>query len=145
MTWLAIAFSAASVFLSLCILLPAPAVRLMPFTVAAPELAHWILLFDLLSLIAAVAFYRPAILFAAASVGVAAWPVVSAWRMGAPPIAMYRLIPTGGTQPERLPLNILYYRPPGVGPHRVLVEVYGGAWQRGEPARDEVLNRYLAA
>jgi acetyl esterase/lipase len=145
MTWIAIAVSAVSVFLSLCILVPAPAVRLMPFTVAAPELAHWILLIDLLSLILAVAFYRPAILFAAASLGIAAWPVVSAWRMGAPPTAIYRIIRTGAIQPEILPLNILYYRPPGVGPHPVLIEIYGGAWQRGVPARDEVLNRYLSA
>src|SRR5438874_5971455 len=143
--WLAIAMSAVSVFLSLCILLPAPTVRLMPLTVAAPELAHWILLIDLLSLVLAIAYYRPAILFVTASICVAAWPVAAAWRMGASPTRVYRKIDAGGIQPESLALKILYYRPLGVGPHPMLVEIYGGAWQRGSPPRDEVLNRYMAA
>ena len=38
-----------------------------------------------------------------------------------------------GCEPETLPLNIRYYRPAGEGPHPGLIDIYGGAWQRGAP------------
>ncbi len=47
--------------------------------------------------------------------------------------------PTG----QQLRLDV--YQPPTAGPHPVLVQVYGGAWQRGEPANNAEFASYIAA
>jgi acetyl esterase/lipase len=36
-------------------------------------------------------------------------------------------------KPGGVPLTLDVYRPPSAGPHPVLVQLYGGAWQRGSP------------
>src|SRR6185503_645883 len=36
--------------------------------------------------------------------------------------------------PGGVALTADVYRPPGAGPHPVLLQLYGGAWQRGAPA-----------
>jgi acetyl esterase/lipase len=141
---LAIAMSALSVFLTICILVPAPTRSLMPFTVATPELAQWVMLIDLVSLAVAIRFWRPGVILALGSLGVAAWPVIEALRMHAPPAGIYRRLDTGHIAPESLPLKILFYRPVGDQAHPVLIDIYGGSWQRGTPASDEAFNRYMA-
>ena len=47
-------------------------------------------------------------------------------------------------EPETLPLNIRYYRPKGAGPHPGLIDIYGGAWQRGAPEDSRQFDSYLA-
>ena len=37
------------------------------------------------------------------------------------------------------------YQPQGIGPFPAMLDVHGGAWNRGERASDEVMNRALAA
>jgi acetyl esterase/lipase len=67
--------------------------------------------------------------------------VLKDWLMGLPsvPIESEPLVPGGWVQPMRI------YRPQTPGPHPGLVVIYGGAWQRGNPANDEGLNQQLAA
>src|SRR6266850_167362 len=36
-------------------------------------------------------------------------------------------------KPAGVPLTLDVYRPPTAGPHPILVQVYGGAWQHGSP------------
>src|SRR6185295_1206032 len=36
-------------------------------------------------------------------------------------------------KPNGIPLTLDVYRPSSPGPHPVLLQVYGGAWQRGSP------------
>jgi acetyl esterase/lipase len=43
----------------------------------------------------------------------------------------------------RLALDV--YRPPGAGQYPAVVQIYGGAWQRGAPGNDEPFATYLAA
>ena len=47
---------------------------------------------------------------------------------------------TGGT-----PLTADTYQPAHSGHYPVVVQIYGGAWQRGAPSDDEAFARYLAA
>jgi acetyl esterase/lipase len=59
-------------------------------------------------------------------------------------ICHFRVLDTGNLAPEHLPLNILYYRPITPGTHPILIDIYGGAWQRGAPASDRNFNSYMA-
>jgi acetyl esterase/lipase len=54
-------------------------------------------------------------------------------------------IPRANIEPETLPLNIRYYRPQGDGPHPALIDIYGGAWQRGAPQDSRRFDSYLAS
>ena len=42
-------------------------------------------------------------------------------------------------------LTLDVYQPPTKGPHPVLVQVYGGAWQRGEPSNSAEFASYIAS
>lgn len=47
--------------------------------------------------------------------------------------------------PEGMPLALDIYRPAGEGPHPMLVQVYGGAWQGGTRTDNETFARYFAS
>jgi acetyl esterase/lipase len=47
--------------------------------------------------------------------------------------------------PQGVPLTLDVYQPPATGPHPVVVQIYGGAWQRGAPGDDAKFATYLAA
>jgi acetyl esterase/lipase len=70
------------------------------------------------------------------------------------PIDLLRGIPTPAVretpdiafaQPDGVPLKLNLYRPAKVGQYPAIVTIYGGAWQRGNPAQDAAFNRYIAA
>ena len=48
-------------------------------------------------------------------------------------------------RPAGVPLTVDVYRPAGAGPHPVLVQLYGGAWQRGSPADDASFASWFAS
>ena len=48
-------------------------------------------------------------------------------------------------RPAGVPLTVDVYRPAGSGPHPVLVQLYGGAWQRGSPADDASFASWFAS
>jgi acetyl esterase/lipase len=47
--------------------------------------------------------------------------------------------------PHGIRLTLDVYQPPAAGPHPCVVQIYGGAWQRGEPGDDAKFATYLAA
>ncbi len=47
--------------------------------------------------------------------------------------------------PDGQPLRMDVYTPPSGGPHPALVQIYGGAWQRGHPGNNASSARYFAA
>jgi acetyl esterase/lipase len=48
-------------------------------------------------------------------------------------------------RPEGLPLTLDVYRPAAAGPHPVLIQLYGGAWQRGSPADNASFASWFAS
>ena len=132
---------------SLCLIAPAPTRFLLNFTVAIPELAPWLALFDLAVIGLAAWFDRRLLLPAVICFSLAAWPVFEALRMDArlTLASLYRPLPTGSVTPVRLPLNILLYPGRGEGLRPAVIAIYGGAWQRGGPSDDAPLNSYLAS
>ena len=137
---LAIVAAVITAFFAACMLFPAPNMALLPLTVATPELAHWFLLFDLAVAAFAFAYCRPAAYVALLSAAIAAWPTAITLRTLQP----WRSIRTGTIEPVKLPLNILLYRAPGTRPHPAIIDIYGGAWQRGtvhQPAHPDAPHR----
>ena len=47
--------------------------------------------------------------------------------------------------PAGVPLTVDVYRPRGPGSHPIVVQIYGGAWQRGKPGDNADFARWLAA
>jgi acetyl esterase/lipase len=48
-------------------------------------------------------------------------------------------------RPAGIPLTLDIYRPPSAGPHPVLIQLYGGAWQRGSPADNASFASWFAS
>ncbi len=149
--------AAVSVAISAAIVFPAPVLLALPFTIAAPELAPWLVLLNLFCIWIALQFHRRRALwiFIAGAV-IASIPVVLAFQAAR---AFDRDIGQPGRfssaqflQPlwfppipaQKLPMNMLYYAPHGLGMRPVLIDLYGGAWQRGRPADDGAFDRHMA-
>jgi len=49
------------------------------------------------------------------------------------------------TRPGGVPLTLDVYRPAAAGPHPVLLQLYGGAWQRGSPADNASFASWFAS
>ncbi|MBZ5728287.1 MAG: alpha/beta hydrolase [Acidobacteriia bacterium] len=133
---------------------------LLPFTVAAPELAPWLIVISFLGLAAALRAFRRLALPALAALLIAAWPLMQiptvehkmATQLTAPaqrpPFVLldcFRGIRTAAIEPELLPFNIHYYRPRAAGDRPGLIDIYGGAWQRGSPTDNQRFARYMAS
>lgn len=66
---------------------------------------------------------------------------------------LFRGIGTGAARLTRgvafrsgdMPLTLDVYRPPDDGTHPGIVQIYGGAWQRGSPGENPTVARYFAA
>jgi acetyl esterase/lipase len=137
-------------------LVPAPYLTLLPFTIVVPELSPWLVAFSLLACALALRYRRRFAPFLLGAALVLSWPMVEVAgverRMEAQlsPSAplhlleLFRTIPRSPVEPETLPLNIRYYRPEGDGPHPGLIDIYGGAWQRGTPEDSRQFDSYLA-
>ncbi|HXB67494.1 MAG TPA: alpha/beta hydrolase [Candidatus Acidoferrales bacterium] len=155
--------SLVAIALSAATLIPAPNLTVLPFTIVVPELAPWLAVFLLLACAAALRFHRRLVPCLLAAAFIVAWPLARIpgveQRMAAQlspvpalglptllrPMNLFRQIDTGGTQPETLPLNIRYYRPKAAGAHPTLIEIYGGAWQRGSPEDNRQFASYMAS
>jgi acetyl esterase/lipase len=70
------------------------------------------------------------------------------------PLALFTGIPRGDARvtrgiefaaPEGVRLTLDVYRPAADGDYPTVIQIYGGAWQRGAPADDVTLARYLAS
>jgi acetyl esterase/lipase len=103
---------------SLCVLIPAPLFVLLPFTIAATELAHWLVAFHLLVLLLVWRSRRRWLPLVALSTAICALP-----------LTQYRFPPPAAPLAARL----------------AVVDIYGGAWQRGSPSDDAAFDRFLAS
>lgn len=54
-------------------------------------------------------------------------------------------VPMVFATPDKVPLRAIVYRPPTAGKLPVVVQIYGGAWQRGAPDSFKDFARYIAA
>ena len=122
--------------MSACVLLPAPAYGFLPFTIAATELAHWLVAFHLIVLAIVLRRRRRLATLVAISLVICALP-----------LTQFRGLPPDITvvEPAVLPMNIRYYRAATATPRLAIVDIYGGAWRQGGPANDGLFNSYLAA
>jgi acetyl esterase/lipase len=143
--------------LSICMLVPAPNLALLPLTIAVPELSPWLAVFSLLVCGVALRFHRGLVPWVLVSTLILSWPLAEvpgiergmAVQLG-PSVPLhipdfFRGMPGASVEPETLPLNIVYYRPKGDGPHPGVIDIYGGAWQRGAPADSRQFDGYLAS
>ena len=142
---------------SLSIVLAAPNRWLLAFTVAAPELSPWLVLLSLLGLVLAGLALRPLVPVFAITLVICLWPVSQITTVQ----SSIRRQLGGGTsnlflaslrrptvppiQPEMLPMNMrLYRQAEAQQPRPILINIYGGAWQRGEPNDDSRFAQYMA-
>ncbi len=142
---------------AVAIIVPAPTRALLPFTVAAPELSPWLVIFNVYGLLVAAWALRPAIPIFAIALVAALWPVSQIGvvqrsiqrQLGVAPgsifLASLKGVKIVKLQPQILPLNIRLYSTAAPGPKPILIDLYGGAWQRGEPTDDSNFANYMAA
>lgn len=134
----------------ICIVVPAPNLRLLPFTIAAPELAPWLAGLNLCLLAVAVSVQRRLALFVVPPLLVTVWPLA---QIAGVRREIERQLPEvrrpvaarGEITPVVLPLNIHLYQPHIDGARPAVIDIYGGAWQRGTPKDNRKLDSYLAA
>lgn len=149
-------------FLALWVVVPAPTMTLLALGVGVPELSpvllvitlaiaglawrgsgvadHWALA---LTLFAAVLFILPILQFARIATDA---PLSIRQLVRGVPVADARV--TRAIQfaaPEDVPLTLDVYQPPSSGRFPSIVQIYGGAWQRGTPGNDEGFARRLAS
>jgi len=158
-SWFVLVLAAVVFFVAMWLIVPAPTMTLLPLAVGGPEISPLLLAPALL-----VAFLawrvrgrpRPtSVALSAISVVLFAIPMAQYPRdapfsittlLAGVDLGQSRLIrnvPIGA--PEGVPLTADIYRPMGGGPHPVIVQVYGGAWQRGAPANDTAFAARLAS
>ena len=123
---------------------PAPNLALLPFTIVVPELSPWLAVFSLLACAVAVRYRRRFAPFLLGAALILSWPLVEVAEVerrmeaqlspSAPLhlLEFFRNIPRSLAEPETLPLNIRFYRPAGRRARiPAVIDIYGGAWQRG--------------
>jgi acetyl esterase/lipase len=143
--------------LSVCMLVPAPLLALLPLTIAVPEFSPWLATFSMLVCVVAFRYHRRLAPWILCCLLILAWPLaeipgvtrrMSAQMPQSQPfrvLDLFRGLPAAKVEPETLPLNIRYYRPAGDGPRPGLIDIYGGAWQRGAPEDSREFHSYLAS
>jgi acetyl esterase/lipase len=165
--WGLLAAAAGLAFTATWVVLPAPAYALLPFGIVAPELspflcpaalgvaaASWPCRRRRPGQAAAVLAFTAALVFALPLVQLPATlrrfdAAMSAEGFDAPssplgraPTSVRRAVLVGGG--GNTPLTADVYARDGVRGAPLVVQVYGGAWQRGRPGDDETFARYLA-
>jgi acetyl esterase/lipase len=178
MYWLLLIFSAALLFVTAWILLPAPNAVLLPLGVGAPELSPLLFGVAIVLCIVSAVYARPlhvarlALVLSLVAACLSALPLIqlpgtlkrfqktmgdalgsrtvtpiSVVNLFRPPrMANARVV--RGVQfaaPGGAPLSLDIYKPPASGRYPILVQVYGGAWQRGAPGDNEWFARYFAS
>jgi acetyl esterase/lipase len=158
--------SAALLFLSVWVVIPAPDYFLYPIAVGSPEISPLLLAAGVLLLMVSARHARRrgvarlALVFAAVASLLSLVPVVQL------PIALARFnramanttaIPPGMisgevrvtrsvpfSKADGVPLSLDVYQPPKSGTVPIIMQIYGGSWQNGTPASQEWFSRYFA-
>jgi len=149
-----------SMALSVWTILPAPTRTLLPLGVGIPELAPWLVVLNLIVLAIAGKFARPAAVLVLVPLALSFWPLLRVagalssletqglgLHTSAPTVIldMFRPRAAENIEPEQLPMGMLLYRPRERGPRPVLVDLYGGGWQRGAPGDDRNFHVHMAS
>ncbi len=159
LSWVVLAIAATLFFLSLWIVVPAPTMTLLMLGVGAPEISPILLVPALVTVVLAWRVRgrgrRVAIACSAIAAGLFAMPLLQYPRDV--PLSMTTLLAGVDMGQARLTSHVPFAAPGGVqlamdiyqpttnGPHPVLVQIYGGAWQRGVPGADAVFAARLAS
>ena len=159
MSWLVLTVAAVLFFLSLWIIVPAPTMTLLTLSVGVPEISPLLLVPAIV--IGVVAWRgngmvrRTALVLSLVATVLFAVPLARYPRNV--PLSLNSLIAgvdigqsrlTKGVRlgaPEGVPLTMDIYQPMTAGPHPVIVQIYGGAWQRGAPGNDAGFAARLAS
>lgn len=164
--WILLAASALLLFVSAWILIPAPYGFLLPLAVGAPELSPALLVAGAILSAVSAAYARRrdiarlALVLAATSTVLSLLPVVqlpTAFRRFDEAMAHTSADPPGirpgdirvtrhviFSKADGVPLSLDVYQPPGGGTFPILMQIYGGSWQRGSPSSEEWFSRYFA-
>jgi acetyl esterase/lipase len=158
-SWFIFFLAVATFFVAMWLVVPAPTMTLLPLAVGGPEVSPLLMVPALF-----VAFLawrvkgrpRPVSLTLSAlsivlfAVPLAQYPrdvpfsfetLLAGVDMGQS--RLFRNVEFGA--PGAVPLTVDIYQPMTDGPHPAIVQIYGGAWQRGVPAADGVLAARLAS
>lgn len=159
MSWLVLLVAVVLCFLSAWTVVPAPTMTLLPLSVGAPEISPLLLAASIVA--AALAWrtrgrIRPAALaLSAIAAGLFAVPLLQYPREA--PLSLTTLLLgvdigearlTQGVrfaEPDGVPLTMDVYQPAKPEAAPVVVQIYGGAWQRGGPGADAVFAARLAS
>jgi len=155
-----LALAAVLFFLAIWIVVPAPTMTLLTFSVGAPEISPLLLGPALITVFLAWRRRRHragrvALALSAIASGLFAMPLVQ-YPRSAPLSAttllagvdmgqsrLTRDVPMGS--PGGVALTVDIYQPMTNGPHPTIVQIYGGAWQRGVPGNDPVFAARFAS
>jgi len=158
-SWVVLALAAVSFFLSMWIVVPAPTMTLLPLAVGGPEISPLLLVPALVTVVLAWRrrdrVGRIALGVSALACALLAIPLVQYPR--AAPLSITTLLAGVDMGQSRLTQRVPFAAPGGVqltadiyqptsqGPHPVIVQIYGGAWQRGRPGNDAVFAARIAS
>lgn len=160
LAWLVLFTAAALFFLSLWIVIPAPTMTLLPLGVGAPEISPLLLVGALLTAVLAwkVRGQTQYISLALAVIASGLFIFPIAQYPGGVPLSLQTLalgVETGEPRIARgirfaeaggVPLTVDIYRPASdTTSAPIVVQIYGGAWQRGAPGDDAVFASHLAS
>ena len=138
LTFLAVLLSAGMVF-------AAPVIWLLPITVLAPEIAPFVFVLSVTALVYALRWLRPAIPLLVICALVSVWPYVQFVRIRSRIADAPRTAALNVKGPARLPMNTRFYRPDDAKVRPAIIDLYGGAWQRGSPEDQSRFDRAMAA
>jgi acetyl esterase/lipase len=165
--WIVLVAAAVLLFVSVWIILPPPFYFLYPIAIASPEVAPVLLLGGIVIVLITARHFRrsklarAALVFAGTASLLALVPIVQLpFALGrfdramaettADPAPVIRgdVKVTRGvlfSKADGVPLTLDVYQPPTAGTFPIVMQIYGGAWQRGAPASQEWFSRHLAA
>lgn len=158
-SWFVLALSAVIFFVAIWLVVPAPTMTLLPLAVGGPEMSPLLLVPALfvaylawrtrgrprpaslgLSAVAIVLFSVPMIQYPRTA-PLSVTTLLAGIDMGQSRLS--RNVPLGA--PGGVPLTTDIYRPMTDGLHPAIVQIYGGAWQRGTPGNDAAFAARLAS
>lgn len=159
MSWFVLALAAAAFFVAIWLIVPAPTMTLLPLAVGGPEISPLLLV---MALFVAVLAWRTRgrtrpVSLALSVVAIVLFAIPIAQYPRSAPLSLVDLlagidlgqsrlirdVPLGA--PEGVPLTVDIYQPMTSGPHPAIVQIYGGAWQRGTPDADAPFAARLAS
>ena len=164
--WTVLAASAALLFLSVWILVPAPGYPLYFLAVASPEVAPVLLAAGFILLMLAARHAKRRMVARLAVVCAAIASVLSLVPVVQMPLALARfnramanttaeppaVLPgdirvTRGvpfSKADGVPLSLDVYQPAAAGTFPIIMQIYGGSWQTGSPASQDWFSRHFA-